>query len=215
MGRKNRRSVRNYFGSRDLHVHLLVQSLVYMVIIVIVAVGIVLYPLISDMIQLQDMERQYQAAQTLITVAKWLVPTVLIMLVLFMGHMILVTQHICGPLVNFTHTFNKLTEGDLTRRVRLRNHDYLKSEGERINSMIEGISGIITRLVTDHERLMITLQDLKEQARDLDTKDRFEVALEMIRKDAEYVSMTLSHFKMENRSRITGRDFSKEGDRAS
>jgi methyl-accepting chemotaxis protein len=215
MGKKDRRLFRNYFISIDLQVHLLAKSLIYMVIIVIVAVGIVLYPLISDMIFTQDMERQYQAAQTLIKVAQWLIPTVMIMLVLFMGHMILVTQRICGPLVNFTHTFDKLAEGDLTRKVRLRNQDYLKSECERINRMIEGISGIITRLTTDHERLMATLQDLKEQARDLDTKDQFDAALEMVWKDAKCVSDTLSQFKVEDPGRITDPVFSAREDKAS
>jgi methyl-accepting chemotaxis protein len=198
METKYKRSIRNFLTDKDLQLHLLVQSLIYSIIVVIVAVGIVLYPLIRDMLQSQDLDRQYQAAQALIALAKWLVPAVIIVLILFMGHMILVTHRICGPLINFSHTFNRLAEGDLTRKVHLRNHDYLKSECERINHMIEGISGIITRLTTDHQRLMVTLQDLKDQINDIETRQKFEAALEMIRKDAAYVSETLSQFKLEN-----------------
>jgi methyl-accepting chemotaxis protein len=198
MGTKYKRNVRNFLTDKDLQLHLLAQSLIYSIVVVIVAVGIVLYPLIRDMIQHQDMDRQYHAAQALIALAKWLVPAVIIVLVLFMGHMIVVTHRICGPLINFTHTFNKLAEGDLTRKVHLRTHDYLKSECERINHMIEGISGIINRLMTDHQRLMVTLEDMKERISDLDTKERFEAALEMIRKDAKYISDTLSQFKVNN-----------------
>jgi methyl-accepting chemotaxis protein len=176
METKYKRSIRNFLTDKDLQLHLLVQSLIYSIIVVIVAVGIVLYPLIRDMLQSQDLDRQYQAAQALIALAKWLVPAV----------------------INFSHTFNRLAEGDLTRKVHLRNHDYLKSECERINHMIEGISGIITRLTTDHQRLMVTLQDLKDQINDIETRQKFEAALEMIRKDAAYVSETLSQFKLEN-----------------
>ena len=198
MGTKYKRSIRHFLTDKDLQLHLLAQSLIYSLIVVTVAIGIVLYPLVSDMIQSQDLDRQYQAAQALIALARWLVPAVIIVLALFMGHMIVVTHRICGPLINFTHTFNRLAEGDLTRKVNLRTHDYLKNECERINHMIEGISGIITRLMTDHQRLMVTLQDLKGQVSDIDTKDRFEAALEMIRKDAAYVSDTLSQFKVED-----------------
>jgi methyl-accepting chemotaxis protein len=198
METKYKRSIRHFLTDKDLQLHLLAQSLIYSIVVVIVAIGIVLYPLISDMVQSQDAERQYQAARALIALAKWLVPAVIIVLTLFMGHMIVVTHRICGPLINFTHTFDKLAEGDLTRKVQLRTHDYLKSECERINHMIEGISGIIARLMTDHERLMVTLEGLKEQINDMDTKQRFEDALEMIRKDAAYVSETLCRFKVEN-----------------
>jgi signal transduction histidine kinase len=198
MATKYKRRFRNYLVNKSLQLHLLGQSLIYMTIIVIATVGIILYPLVHEMIFLKDMERQYRAAQTLLTLAKWLVPTIVILLVMFMVHMILVTHRICGPLVNFTHTFNKLAEGDLTRSVHLRNRDYLKSECDRINKMIKAISGIITRLMADHNKLMVTLQDLKGQVGDLDTREKFEAALEMIRKDADYVADTLSHFTVED-----------------
>jgi nitrogen fixation/metabolism regulation signal transduction histidine kinase len=198
MATNYKRRFRNYLVNKSLQLHLLGQSLIYMTVIVIVTVGIVLYPLIHDMIFLNDMGRQYQAAQTLLTLAKWLVPAVLILYVLFVAHMIVVTHRVCGPLVNFTHTFNKLAEGDLTRTVHLRDRDYLKSECERINQMIKAMSGIITRLMADHNKLMVTLQDLKGQVGDLDTREKVETTLEMIRKDAEYVADTLSHFTVEN-----------------
>jgi signal transduction histidine kinase len=198
METKYKRRFRNYLVNKGLQLHLLGQSLLYMTIIIIVTVGIILSPLIHDMIFLNDMERQYQAAQTLLSLAKLLIPAVMILLILFMAHMILVTHRICGPLVNFTHTFNKLAEGDLTRRVQLRSRDYLKNECDRINQMIKAISHIITRLMADHNKLMVTLQDLKGQVGDLDTKEKFETTLEMIRKDAKYIADTLSRFTVEN-----------------
>jgi methyl-accepting chemotaxis protein len=104
-----------------------------------------------------------------------------------MGHMIVITHRICGPLVNFTHTFDRLADGDLTRKVRLRKGDYLSNECERINHMINGLSGIINRLQSDHDRLLITLQNIKQQVNDIDTKEKIDVLLEMIRQEAKYI----------------------------
>jgi methyl-accepting chemotaxis protein len=197
MKTRYKRSFRNYLLCKDLQLHVLAQSFVYVSAMVMAAIGIILYPLIRDMTTLEDMERQYEAAQTLLSLAKWLVPAILTLLVLFMGHLLIITHRICGPLVNFTHTFNRIAEGDLTRKVYLRNGDYLRNECERINHMIDGISGLVNRLRADHGKLMITLQDLKEGVNDIDTKEKIEATLEMIRQEAKYLSDSLSRFKVE------------------
>jgi methyl-accepting chemotaxis protein len=204
MGTTYKRSFRNYLIYKDLQLHLLAQSFIYVSLMVMASIGIILYPLIHDMIILDDLERQYEAAQTFLSMVKWLVPAILTLLVLFMWHLIIITHRICGPLVNFTHIFNRLAEGDLTHKVHLRRGDYLMSEGERINHMIDGISGLINRLRTDHGKLMITLQGMKERAKDIDTKEKLEVALEMIMQEAKYLSDTLSHFKVEEDSTDSG-----------
>ena len=187
MGTAYKRSFRNYLINKDLQLHLLSRSLIYVSIMILSSVGIILYPLIHDILFLDDLDRQYRAAQTFLSLVKWLIPTVLLLLVLFMGHMIVITHRICGPLVNFTHTFDRLSQGDLTRKVRLRKGDYLSNECERINHMINGLSGIINRLQSDHDRLLITLQNIKQQVNDIDTKEKIDVLLEMIRQEAKYI----------------------------
>jgi methyl-accepting chemotaxis protein len=197
MGTTYKRSFKNYLINKDLQLHLLAQSFIYASVMIMASIGIILYPLIHDIIILDDLDRQYEAAQTFLSLAKRLVPAILILLVLFMGHLIAITHRICGPLVNFTHTFNKLGEGDLTRKVHLRKGDYLRSECERINHMIDGLSDLINRLRSDHGKLMITLQDIKERVRDTGTEEKIEVTLEIIRLEAKYLSDTLSRFKIE------------------
>jgi methyl-accepting chemotaxis protein len=164
---------------------------------VMVSIGIILYPLIHDILFLDDLDRQYQAAQTFLSLVKWIIPAILLLLVLFMAHLIVITHRICGPLVNFAHTFDRIAQGDLTRKADLRKGDYLGSECERINHMIDGISGLVNRLRTDHGKLMITLQEMKKRAKDIDTKEKIEVALERIMQEAKHLSDTLSHFKVE------------------
>jgi len=192
----SKRKLRNYLINKDLQLRLIRNNLFYLLICVIVTVSILLYPLIRDMMFLPDLESQYRAAQTFLLLVKWLVPAILIVLILFMGHTIITTHRICGPLVNFTHTFDRLAQGDLTRKVYIRKGDYLKSECERINLMIDGISGIINRLFTNHNQLRATLHSLNEQAKDTETKEKLESSLKIIRQDVEYVSDTLSKFKV-------------------
>jgi hypothetical protein len=66
----------------------------------------------------------------------------------------------------------------------------------RINLMIDGISGIINRLFANHNQLLATLQSLNEQAKDTEIKEKLESSLKIIRQDVEYVSDTLSGFKV-------------------
>lgn len=191
-----KRKLRNYLINKDLQLRLIRNNLFYLLICVIVTVGILLYPIIHDMMFLPDLESQYHAALTFLLLVKRLVPAILIVLVLFMGHTIITSHRICGPLVNFTHIFDSLAQGDLTGKVYIRKGDYLKSECERINLMIVGISGIINRLFANYNQLLATLQSLNEQAKDTETKEKLESSLKIIRQDVEYVSDTLSGFKV-------------------
>ena len=191
-----KRKLHNYLINMDLQLRLIRNNLFYLLICVIVTVSILLYPLIHEMIFLPNLDGQYRAAQTFLLLVKWLVPAIVIVLVLFMGHTIITTHRICGPLVNFTHTFDSLVQGDLTRKVYIRKGDYLKSECARINLMIDGISGIINRLFADHNQLLATLQSLNEQTKDMEIKEKLDSSLRIIRQEGEYVSETLSRFKV-------------------
>jgi methyl-accepting chemotaxis protein len=195
MESQSKRSFRNYLISRGLQLRVMSRSLVYVCLMVLVPAGIILYPLIRDMVRLEDAEGQYRAAQTLLSVAQWLIPAILLILVLFLAHLIVITHRICGPLVNFTHTFDRLAEGDLTRRVRLRKGDYLTWEGQRINRMIDGLSEIVNRLLTNHRHLTALLEDLKGRVHDDKTMGTIEQSLDLIRQEAAYVSETLGRFK--------------------
>jgi hypothetical protein len=62
--------LREFVEMDEIYFTLLGQSLIYMTIIIIVTVGIILSPLIHDMVFQKDMERQHQAAQTLLSLAR-------------------------------------------------------------------------------------------------------------------------------------------------
>ncbi len=77
---------------------------------------------------------------------------------------ILISHLICGPLVNFTITFKKIADGDLTRKIYLRRDDLLKDEAQQINNMIDGLSSLIADIMKDSRLLASVLKEIKLKA---------------------------------------------------
>jgi methyl-accepting chemotaxis protein len=189
------RKIRNYIVDGDIQIRIIVLNLFYMSAMAIFIVILIFYPVVYNMFS-EDLEVQYRSAQTFIMIIKQLIPALLVILGLYTLHQIIITHRICGPLVNFTHTFSKLAEGDLTRKVYLRQGDYLKKECQKINEMIDGLSGILKRVMTDHEKLITSLEDAMSHVQDIDTKERIASSLEMLKNDASYVTESLSIVKL-------------------
>jgi nitrogen fixation/metabolism regulation signal transduction histidine kinase len=168
-----------------------------MLLVVIVTVGVVLGPLIVDMLMTEDLEVQYRAAQTFITLIKRLVPAVFAIFVLVFIHQILITHRICGPLVNFNNTFKKVAEGDLTRKIFLRQGDYLREECKRINEMVDGLSSHIMRIGDNHKRLIQLLEDILSRVDDPDACLKLDETLEIIKNEAKLVAEELQIFRIE------------------
>lgn len=191
------RKLKNYIVDWDLQIRMIAHSLIYMFIIAIVTVTLILYPIVCDMIFSEDLDIQYRAAQTFLMVVKRLVPALLVILALYTLHQIIITHRICGPLVNFSQTFRRLAEGDLTRKVYLRQGDYLRKECQKINDMIDGLSVILKRIMTNHQKLISSLEDISSHVQDLDTKEKIVSSLELVKSDARYVTETLAVVKLE------------------
>jgi methyl-accepting chemotaxis protein len=195
--KKYKRKLGNYIVDKELQIRIIAGSLIFMLAAVIVTLTIIMYPLFRDMFS-NDMDTQYRAAQTFLILVKRMVPAVILLLLLFVLHLIIVTHRICGPLVNFRHTFLKLKEGNLSRRIYLRQGDYLKKECELINGMIDGLSGIVSRIMEDQKKLISNLEEMISKTQDLDTKEKLEEALRFVTADARYVMETLTRFHIEN-----------------
>ncbi len=75
-----------------------------------------------------------------------------------------VTHKFCGPLVNFTNSFKKIAQGDLTRKVVLRSRDLLKEEAGRFNEMIDDLSHHIEALKNDNRLLLSTLKGVTDES---------------------------------------------------
>lgn len=204
------RKLRNYFRYKDLQIRIIATSLIYMFLIILTTLGVILYPLVTDMFLSDDINTQYQAAQTFIVLMRRLVPAVVIMFSVVFLHQVSLTHRICGPLVNFTNSFRMISKGDLSRKVFLRQGDYLKKECQRINDMIDGLAILISRFRTNHGRLISMLEKARVRAKDLETKRQVGEALEVIRREAQLVTEDLEVFKLKSDSQTSDTDINSE-----
>lgn len=196
MGSRKDRKLKNYFLKNDLQMRMISASVVYMVVVVFFMLAVVLFPVIEKMMLADDIDTRYFAAQTFLLMTRRLLPALVVMLVAIFVHQLVLSHRICGPLVNFTHTFRRIGQGDLTRKIHLRHGDYLKKECDRINEMIDGFSGLIDRIRGDNTRLVALLEDVVSHIEDLDTRKKTEETLAALKENADQVQADLAVFKL-------------------
>jgi signal transduction histidine kinase len=194
--KQNGRRFFNFIVDKDLQVRIMAYSIIYMICVTLVILGIVLFPLITDMIYSQELARQYAASQNFLFITKRIVPALLAVFVLFTFYLLIITHRICGPLVNFAKVLARIAEGDLSQKARIRKHDYLKEECDHINDMTTGISKIIERLNEDHRKLRADLENMVIDIDDPAIRGKIEKSLEIIEADAEDISKSLAFFRM-------------------
>jgi methyl-accepting chemotaxis protein len=202
MEKNNKRKFRNYLINKDLQLRVVFNTIIYMLLVILLTVGVVFSPLVGKMIFSDDIETQYRMAQTFLILTKWLLPAIILIVILFVIHHIIVTHRICGPLVNFTHTFKKMGEGDLTRKVYIRHRDYLKKECGEINEMIDGLSTLLGQVNRDQKSLIYEMEALMANVESLDTPEKIKTSLNVIETKARLVSERLSLFTFKEEDEV-------------
>jgi methyl-accepting chemotaxis protein len=194
-GRKDRKW-RNYLLHHDLQLRMISYSAIYMVVMLTITCVLMVYPLLQDMLLAEQIEVQYRAAQNVLTLMRGLIPAVVLLFILFFIHQVLITHRICGPLINFSHTFEKVGRGDLTRKVYLRQQDHLKLESQRINTMVEGLTGRVQQIKKDGDRLLHLLEQAAADIESIGSRQHFETTLNTLKSEARQLTADLSKFKL-------------------
>lgn len=109
----------------------------------------------------------------------------------------IINHKFCGPLVNFSHTFKKIAQGDLTRKIYLRQYDFLKNEAAQVNDMIDFLSDHIMTLKKDNDHLLSAIED--RSGVEIEQGD-YQKTLETLKKQADICQEHLSVFKIEGNS---------------
>lgn len=200
MSGRSDRKIKNLFINKGLQFRIIITSMMYMFLVMIITTGVILFPSIYDMFLARDLDVQYKAAQQFIVLARYLMPAMVSLFALFFIHQLFITHRICGPLVNFAVTFDRIAAGDLTRKVFLRKTDYLKDECSKINMMIEGLSDHIRTIRSDHDTMVDVLKEALVSVGDPDTKQRIETILDNLKNSALVVSEDISQFKIDDSS---------------
>jgi len=195
---KDRRKLKNYLIRKDIQLKFICINLLFMFLITFVTIFVILFPLIALMYQTDNLETQYQAAKSFVVIFKDLPIALGLVLILFLMQQLLTTHQLCGPLANFAETFEKIAEGDLTRKVNLRRYDFLNKEKQHINKLIDSLTCTIGSVKEEHHKLLSVLNEVKIETTGSGEQQKSREALKAAVKQAQIVNERLSAFKLSN-----------------
>ena len=195
---KDRRKLKNYLIRKDIQLKFICINLLFMFLITFVTIFVILFPLIALMYQTDNLETQYQAAKSFVVIFKDLPIALGLVLILFLVQQLLTTHQLCGPLANFAETFEKIAEGDLTRKVNLRRYDFLNKEKQHINKLIDSLTCTIGSVKEEHHKFLSFLNEVKIETTGSGEQQKSREALKAAVKQAQIVNERLSVFKLSN-----------------
>lgn len=193
----NRRRLKNYLIANKVHFKMMLTNFVYTALILVVIIVGVLIPFYHDIYKIKDVYSQHYSAKYFIVLLDRLSLGIIVVLLISLIYQIIVNHKFCGPLVNFKHTFEKMSQGDFTRKIYLRQYDFLKNEAAQVNDMIDSLSEHIMTIKKDHDRLLSTLKEVSESEME---QAEYQNTIEMLRKQADIGHKHLSVFKIEDKN---------------
>ena len=191
----NQRQLKNYLVANKIHFKMMLANLILMLLVFAVVIGAVLYPFYHEIFKINDIYAQHYSAKFFVVLLDRLSLALIAVLLISLLYQMIINHKFCGPLVNFSHTFKKISQGDLTRKIFLRRHDFLKNEAAQVNDMIDSLSEHIMTLKRDHGLLMATLEDVTAGEM---VPTEYQNALETLKKQADIYHKHLSVFKIDD-----------------
>jgi methyl-accepting chemotaxis protein len=193
----NKRKIKNYLTVNKNQFKLTMSNLGFSVLIIVVIIITVLSPFYYDIYRGNDVYFHNYSAKIFLTLLERLsfaLITILLLAILYQILQVVFTHKFYGPMVNFSKTFNRISQGDLTRKVSVRRNDFLKNEARQINEMIDALSARISAVKTANDRLLSALEHVGSS--DIE-KDMPEHVLEIVKKHAHLCDKHLSEFKFQ------------------
>ena len=160
---KNRRRWQNILINKKVQVRITAINLVFMVIAVFLNTAVMLSSSLCNIYYAEGSQfwkfvDMYALSSEILTFSL----TAAFVLAFFCQ--IIITHQVCGPLVNFKNSFNKISQGDLTRKVHLRKNDLLKNEAAQFNQMIDHLSAHIEEVKKDNQLMYSFLKTLADHS---------------------------------------------------
>ncbi len=199
---KNKRLLRNFLINKEIQLKIVLINLLYILLIIIITLAVLLYPLLYDMFISNNIDIQYKAAQNFLMLMKHLLPAVCVMFIFTFIHQIIFSHRFLGPLVNFGHTFYKISNGDFTRNILLRKGDFLQKESEKINEINDSLAKHISDIKNSHEKLILAIEKAMSNINDVDSKKDITDALNIAKREAIIIKDNLSLFKITDKEKI-------------
>jgi methyl-accepting chemotaxis protein len=194
----NKRKIKNYITVNKNQFKLTLANLGFTVLIFVVIIITVMSPFYYDIYRGNDLYVHNYSAKIFLTLLERLsyaLITILLLAILYQILQVVFTHKVYGPMINFSKTFNRISQGDLTRKVFIRRHDFLKNEARQINEMMDALSNRITTIKTANDLLLSALEQVGNS--DVE-KGKSEHALNMVKKQAHLCHEHLSKFKTQD-----------------
>jgi methyl-accepting chemotaxis protein len=191
----NQRRLKNYLIANKVHFKMMLANLILMLLVFAVILGAVLFPFYHEIYKIEDMYAQHYSAKFFVVLLDRMSLALIAVLLISVIYQMIINHKFCGPLVNFSNTFKKVIQGDLTRKIFLRRYDFLKNEAAEVNDMIDALSEHIMTIKKDHDLLMATLEDVT--AGEMEPTE-YQNALNTLKKQADICHKHLSVFKIDD-----------------
>jgi len=176
---------------------MMLANLIFILLVFVVILEVVLYPFYQEIFNIDDIYAQHYSAKFFVVLLDRLSLALIAVLLISLIYQMIINHKFCGPLINFSNTFKKITQGDLTRKIYLRRYDFLKNEAAQVNDMIDWLSDHIMTIKKDHDLLIATLKDVT--AGEMEPTEN-QNALNTLKKQADICHKHLSVFKIEDKS---------------
>jgi len=192
----NRRRLKNYLIANKIHFKMMLANLIFILLVFVVILEVVLYPFYQEIFNIDDIYSQHYSSKFFVVLLDRLSLSLFAVLLIGLIYQMIINHKFCGPLVNFSHTFKKISQGDFTRKIYLRRYDFLTNEAAQVNDMIDFLSDRIMILKKDHGQLLLTLEEVSGSEME---RAEYQITLETIRKQADTCHDHLSVFKIDGK----------------
>ena len=157
----NRRKLKNFLIRKDVQFRLAFNNLFFLTFVLIVLIATLLSPLYYDMQIATQLWTQYVSANLLWRLLDRTLLAFGVIVIFAVAHQIIFSHRLCGPLINFAKTHEKVIQGDLRRKIHLRRHDYFKPEAALVNRMLDMLGTSIAELKRNQQLLDSTAAALQ------------------------------------------------------
>ena len=188
----------------SLQYRFLAMTLVYSFIIVCFFVVTAFLP---DMIEMRDpglsLEARSNAASRVLAKHTWVWPAVISLIIVLALHSFRAFLKVIGPLYRFRWAFEQLGSGNMQFRIQLRKKDYLRTEEEALNKMLEALNDKLGSAKEASEEALKSMDALEEVASK--GNDWSEPQIDMLRshrEQLERLAAVLKFFRSENKNQV-------------
>ena len=157
--KKYRRKWRNFLIRKDIQLRLSIYNLLFLLFAIGVVMATALLPLYTSFQNPENLWSQHFSAKFFIVIIDRLVLAFAGIFILAFIFQIVLTHRFAGPLVNFSKTFQKISQGDLTRKILLRHKDFLHEDALQVNAMADALTKRIATIKKENDVLLTILEE--------------------------------------------------------